>query len=168
MIQETLLPVGEEGSNGKGSGIDSNRDSNGGGHPEVRWTPVESDIPPNPLPRIRSWTPVDVSGTQVKPIRDQQVGGSSPPVGFTRFFMRGPGSGAEVRVGARSRIRAAGGFDTDLTRVDLALTPVAASRGAARLARAFVRGRIWEPQPDSDDRQRWGGAKLSNSEAGRY
>ena len=34
-----------------------------------------------PLHRIRTWTPVDVSGTQVKPIRNQQVGGSSPPVG---------------------------------------------------------------------------------------
>ena len=34
-----------------------------------------------PLPRKRPWTPVDVSGVQVKPIRNQQVGGSSPPVG---------------------------------------------------------------------------------------
>ena len=29
---------------------------------------------PNPLPRIRSQTPVDATGTPLKPIRNQQVG----------------------------------------------------------------------------------------------
>ena len=39
----------------------------------------------NPLPRIRSWTPVDVGGAPLEPIRNQQVGGSSPPVGSNDF-----------------------------------------------------------------------------------
>ena len=39
----------------------------------------------NPLPHIRSWTPVDVGGAPLKPIRNQQVGGSSPPVGSNDF-----------------------------------------------------------------------------------
>jgi len=35
----------------------------------------------NPLHRILPWTPVDAPGNPLKPIRNQQVGGSSPPVG---------------------------------------------------------------------------------------
>ena len=56
----------------------------------------------NPLPRIRSRTPVDVSGTPLKPIRNQQVGGSSPPVGSndSRHLRACLGAGSRLVCGA--------------------------------------------------------------------
>ena len=69
----------------------------------------------NPLHRIRPRTPVDVSGAPLKPIRNQQVGGSSPPVGCS-VLTRYPFPPAGNILGQASRNCAGTGDPTPMLR----------------------------------------------------